>query len=187
MKKGFTLIELVFFMLIISFILFFLVLMMINLSNFNLYLTYGLGTLGEINLFLSEIKKELKSIEISNVGAYPLEEITSTTIVFYADLDNDGLVERVRYFLDGENLFKGIIKPSENPLRYDQNEEKIKRVLKNLDLPQKIFIGYDINLNETYDIAQIRLIEVKIKVKIDNKGNFYEDSIIINPRNLRTK
>jgi hypothetical protein len=187
MKKGFTLIELIFFMLIISFVLFFLILMMINLSNLNLYLTYGLGVLGETDLFLSEIKKELKSIEISNVGAYPLEEITSTTITFYSDLDGDGLIERVRYFLDGDNLFKGIIKPTGNPLRYDQNEEKIKKVLKNLVLPQKIFVGYDINLNETYDIAKIRLIEVKVKVRTDNKGNFYENSIIINPRNLRTK
>ncbi len=60
-------------------------------------------------------------------------------------------------------------------------------ILKNLVLPQKIFIGYDINFNETYDIAKIRLIEAKIKVITDNKGNFYENSIIINPRNLRTK
>jgi hypothetical protein len=82
---------------------------------------------------------------------------------------------------------RAIIKPSGNPLRYDQNEEKIKKVLKNLVLPQKIFVGYDINLNETYDIAKIRLIEVKVKVRTDNKGNFYENSIIINPRNLRTK
>ncbi|GEM_PF-5764659 len=59
MKKGFALIELVFLMLILSFILFFLILMMINLSNLNIYLTYGLGTLGETELFLYEIKKIL--------------------------------------------------------------------------------------------------------------------------------
>mgnify|MGYP000011744148 FL=1 len=187
MKKGFTLIEIIFFMLIISFVLFFLILMIINLSNLDLYLTYGLGNLGEANLFLSEIKRELKSMEISNIGAYPLEEITSTTITFYSDLDNDSLVERIRYFLEGDNLMKGIIKPVGNPLKYNQNEEKVKIILKNLVIPQKIFSGYDINFNETYDIAKIKLIEVSIKIKTGSKENFYENSIVINPRNLRTK
>jgi hypothetical protein len=186
-NKAFTLIELTFFILVISFIIFALILFILNISNFNIYLIFGLGKVNDIQLFLSEIKKELKSMEPSNIGNYPIEEISSTTIIFYSDIDNDGLIERIRYFLDQDKLNKGIVSPSGNPLRYDLTQEKIKTVVKDIYLPYQIFTFYDENLNETYDIAKIRSIKVNVKAKIDLKGQTYEDYIVISPRNLKTK
>jgi hypothetical protein len=186
-KKAFTLIELTFFMLIISFIIFSLILFILNISNFNVYLIFGLGKVNEIQLFLSEIKKELKSMELSNIGNYPIEEVSSTTIIFYSDLDNDGLVERIRYFLDQDKLKKGVVSPSGNPLRYDITQEKTKTVVRDIYLPNRIFTFYNENLNETYDIAKIRTVKVNVKAKIDLKGQTYEDYIVISPRNLKTK
>jgi hypothetical protein len=186
-KKAFTLIELTFFILVISFIIFALILFILNISNFNIYLIFGLGKVNDIQLFLSEIKKELKSMEPSNIGNYPIEEVSSTAIIFYSDLDNDGLIERIRYFLDQDKLNKGIVSPSGNPLRYDLTQEKIKTVVKDIYLPYQIFTFYDENLNETYDIAKIKLIKVNVKAKIDLKGQTYEDYIVISPRNLKTK
>ncbi|GBD34444.1 hypothetical protein HRbin35_00164 [bacterium HR35] len=187
MKKALTLIELTFFMLIISFILFVFLLFIINISNANIYLVFGLGSYSDVNLALSQLKKELKSAEDSNVGHYPLELVSSTSIIFYSDVNNDGLVERVRYFLDGEELKRGIVFPNGNPLNYNLNQEKIQVLVKNLIPNQKIFSFYDENLNETLDIAKIKVIKVNLKVKIDTKGNTWEDYIFISPRNLITK
>lgn len=187
MKKSFTLIELTFFMLIISFILFVFLLFVINLSNANVYLVFSLGSYSDVNSALAQLKKELKSAEESNIGHYPLELVSSTSIIFYSDFNGDGLVERIRYFLDGEELKRGIVVPTGNPLSYNLNQEKIQTLVKNLIPNQKIFTFYDENLNETLDIAKIKVIKANLKVKIDVKGNVWEDYIFISPRNLITK
>jgi len=187
MKKAFTLIELLFFMFIISFIIFALILIILNVSNFNIYVVFNLGKINEIRSTLTEIEKELKSMEPSNIGNYPIEEVSSTNIIFYSDIDNDGLVERIRYFLDKDKLNKGVVSPSGNPLTYNLSQEKIKTVLDGISFPYQIFTFYDENLNENNDIANIKTIKVSLKATIDLKGQTYEDYIIISPRNLKTK
>lgn len=94
------------------------------------------------------IINELRKSERSSTGSYNIESVSSQQIVFFANLDADTLVERVRYFLQSGKLYKGIIKPTGNPLSYLSQNETVLEVQKNVAngvLP--LFSYYDGNYN----------------------------------------
>lgn len=74
------------------------------------------------------LTNELRVVSASSIGAYPIEVVSSTEIIFYTNLDKDTLVERVRYFFSGRILKKGVIKPTGNPLVYNSGNEVLTDV-----------------------------------------------------------
>lgn len=54
--------------------------------------------------------KDLREMRDGENGSYPLATADDHEIVFYADVENDGPTERVRYFLDGSQLKKQVFK-----------------------------------------------------------------------------
>jgi hypothetical protein len=52
--------------------------------------------------------RELREAQIGESGEYPLATAYDDEIVFHGDVDNDGLVERVRYYLVGTTLTKQV-------------------------------------------------------------------------------
>ena len=43
--------------------------------------------------------KEIRAAKTGDNGAYPIEIADDKQFIFYSDIDNDGKIERVRYFL----------------------------------------------------------------------------------------
>ncbi len=111
--------------------------------------------------------KELRELSTAENGSYGLELAGDQEIIFYSDIDQDVYTERVRYFLENENLKKGIVEPTGNPLTYDFNNEEISVVSEYVrNNTEPIFIYY--NSDYPYDItnnplpAPARLIETKL-------------------------
>lgn len=52
--------------------------------------------------------RELREAQIGESGEYPLAVVYDDELVFHGDIDNDGLVERVRYYLVGSSLTKQV-------------------------------------------------------------------------------
>ena len=78
------------------------------------------------NTAVSTLSKELRDARQSATGAYPIEAANDNEIIFYSDIDYDDVVERVRYTLDGNQLTKGIIEPTNPPVTYPSASEKIR-------------------------------------------------------------
>lgn len=66
--------------------------------------------------------RDLREATYAEDGAYPIVSIDDYEISFYADVDGTSDVEKVRYFIDGDLLKKGVIKASGNPLAYTGSE-----------------------------------------------------------------
>lgn len=77
---------------------------------------------------LKRIAKSLREARESDTGGYPLVEMEPQKIVFYADVDGDGITEKVRYELSGTDFIRGIIKPSGDPLAYNEEDEETATV-----------------------------------------------------------
>lgn len=69
--------------------------------------------------------KEIRGARTAEDGSYPLVEAGDFAFIFYSDIDRDGIVERVRYFLDGTDFKKGVVEPSGDPPQYVLSNEKI--------------------------------------------------------------
>ena len=186
--KGFSIFELSLAITILIFIFFSLIYLILNISNFNSYFIFGLGYYQEAALFLKEVEKELKSMEDSNIGGYPLEEALNQKLTFYSDIDKDNLVEKISYFIENNTLKKEIISPTGSPLKYDDLKTKTRIIIKELPAPQNIFYYYDKDFNTTSDISKIKIIKVNIKVFTSNKkDSFFENYILVTPRNLKER
>lgn len=71
---------------------------------------------------LRKFVSEARGVSQSSLGTYPVGQAATSSFVFYVDLDEDNLKERVRYFLDGTELKRGVIEPSGNPVSYSGGE-----------------------------------------------------------------
>ncbi|MBI3304777.1 hypothetical protein HYZ80_00415 [Candidatus Parcubacteria bacterium] len=77
---------------------------------------------------LEAFGREFREAAASSIGSYPIEAASASSFTFFADVDADSFRERIRYFLDGTTLKKGITKPSGTPLAYNPATESVQPV-----------------------------------------------------------
>ena len=110
---------------------------------------------------------------MADTGAYVINQAEASSFIFYSDIDNDGLKEKVRYFLIGTTLQKGVIKPTGSPLSYNPLNETISTLAENLtnvsifDYYDKFYDGTTAPLSLPVNTSDIRLIKITIIIDKD--------------------
>lgn len=120
---------------------------------------------------------EIRSASQSSIGSYPIEQAGTSSLVFYSDVDDDGIKEKVRYFLQNGSLKRGEITPTGSPFVYSSAGEEFVTLIENvISTTTPIFYYYDTSYTGTSSplsmpavISSIRL--VKIKITIDKNPN----------------
>ncbi len=84
--------------------------------------------INEANASVSSLVAELRTARNGENGSYPLEIANANEIAFYSDVDFDGAIERVRYFLVGSTFSRGVTEPSGFPVTYPSANEKVKDI-----------------------------------------------------------
>ncbi len=194
--KGFSIIEL----LIVIFLFVILALVLVTFQKdiflLNTFISGNLTAQDEARRMFREITSEVRSLSPSSIGTYPIAEASSTVFIFYSDINNDSLKERIRYFLDGTTLKKGVIKPSGSPLSYNHGNEMIKEIIYNVSNGENvpIFSYYDEDydgttspLEQPVDISLIRLVKITVLI---NTNSFQPSNVItlttqVSMRNLK--
>ncbi len=82
----------------------------------------------DANTVVAGVSKELRNASQSEIGAYFLETAGDQELIFYSDYDLDGVVERIRYTLNGSSLVKGVVEPTGDPAVYDLGTEKQRNI-----------------------------------------------------------
>lgn len=174
-KSGFTIIEI-----LVS--IFILTLIGLAVSSFakdifslNRITSDSLTAQDEARRALKTMSAEIRTASPSSLGAYALAQTATSSFTFYSNIDDDSLKERVRYFLDGTTLKKGIIKPSGTPLTYNPANEVVSELTHGVaNATTSIFSYYDKNydgttqaLIEPIDIATVRLVKITIVIDKD--------------------
>ncbi|MDO8496856.1 MAG: prepilin-type N-terminal cleavage/methylation domain-containing protein [bacterium] len=198
MSKGFTLIEVLIAMSILSGIVFIVSMFGLDIFSFQVFLGDVFTMQQDISLTLTSMGLEIRATGPSANGSYPIESASSDSLTFYSDIDGDSAFERVRYFVSGTTLKRGIIEPSGNPAVYNLANEISTDVVKNIILPpsasQPLFSYYDqnytgdqVSLSLPIDVNKIRLIRATVtadKTPQDLVGRIdYSSTMLI--RNLR--
>lgn len=124
---------------------------------------------------LRQITAELREAAPSANGSYPLEAVGDNDLVFYSDIDNDGVKERVRYYVSGLILKKEVVEPTGNPAVYTgaPTVTNIVNDVRNGGSP--VFQYFDTNYDGTTaplaqpsnNIQAIRLIKINLAVDRD--------------------
>lgn len=109
----------------------------------------GLEADAELRSAVRAFMRDLRSAAPSQTGAYALGSTGTSTLIFYSDVNGDGLRERVRYFLSGNTLRRGVILPTGEPATYQEEGEVVSDVVHHLVLGPTIFSYYDASFTGT--------------------------------------
>lgn len=82
---------------------------------------------------ITQIIREVRETRSAEDGAWALSQTDDNTFIFFADVTNDGRSDRVRYFLEGSELKKGVIEPTQPPVSYPTENEQITTVVSYVD------------------------------------------------------
>ncbi len=148
----------------------------------------------EINQTLQTIIPEVRSMTRSAAGSYAIETAASSTLTFFSDIEGDGVVERVRYFVSSTTLWRGIVKPTGSPPVYNPASETTRAFIHNLVLTaSSTFLYYDESFNGTQSplafpvtINSVRLVEMIVRARTTEGGAQMSAELFLTPRNLRT-
>ena len=163
--------------------------------NYNFSFDEG-RTVATAQYVMDRINAEAREMQVSEAGGYPLMRADDNEVGFFADVDNDGVVEQVRYFLSGSELLRGVVEPTGEPPTYDPGQESVKVVAENIRNSTPVFYYY----NESWPgdlvnnplavgsrLTQTRLVKVELVVNTSpgNIDDFKIDTEIM-LRNLKT-
>lgn len=172
-KGGFTLVETLFVIGVFVLIVGALTLFSRNVFFYGNYVTTGLNDSNNGRAAIKNMIAEIRTASTSDNGSYVIALANATAFTFYSDIDDDGLKEKVRYFLNGTLLQKGVIKPTGSPLTYVAGNEKISTIISNVT-NTTIFNYYDENydgttaaLSSPVTISSVRLIKITITIDAD--------------------
>lgn len=132
------------------------------------------ATLDQMRATLEKTAKEIRLAQNGDNGAYPIEQATASSLTIYTNADGDSNREKIRYFLDGIMLKRGVIKPVGSPVpQYLPQNETISTLATNIRNTD-IFSYYDKNYDGTtaaltfpVDTSRVRLIHLKFVVDVD--------------------
>ncbi|MDD5528028.1 MAG: type II secretion system protein [Patescibacteria group bacterium] len=175
-NAGYTLVETMVVMFIFLILLDGIWLFYNNSVNTNNILTGNLNAQQETRKAFTSMLADIRSALPASNGAYAIDAASSTGFIYYSDIDNDGLKEKIRYFLSNKILKAGITKPVGNPSVYNSADEKITGLIHDvINFPsQPIFSYFDENYNGAgaplpapVNITAIRLIKIDIFIDHD--------------------
>ena len=130
-----------------------------------------LSTQNEGRKVVQDFINDLRRANASSIGSYPIELAQSQQIIFYSNVDSDSWRERIRYFLQGTTLKRGVIKPSGNPLVYNSADEVVVDVAHDMsNATSSVFYYYDQNysgisstaMTFPINISAIRMVGIKL-------------------------
>jgi prepilin-type N-terminal cleavage/methylation domain-containing protein len=151
----------------------------------------------EARRIVSEIVNTVRTAETSSVGSYAIATATTSTLTVYANIDNDSFRERVRYWLDGTQLKRGVTKPSGNPLSYS-GPELVTVVTANVENNQKgintfeyfgeSYTGTESPLASPVVVPDIRMVRIVVQIEKEESKSPVPIRVesITHIRNLKT-
>ena len=125
---------------------------------------------------------QLRAIKQADNGDFPIEEADDFDLTIYTDIDDDGVTERVHYYLDlaTDEFKRGVTDPntSVTPVTYPAGDTTTSVVAKYItnSSTEPVFYYYNSDypgdtvnnpLHTPASLGSIQLIRVKIKVNID--------------------
>jgi type II secretory pathway component PulJ len=172
-KRGFSLLEIILAFTIFSLLLIVLVSFEVSIFRQDAFYQGSLAANQSVRSALRQMTAELRAAGFSDGGAYPIAAASSTGLTFYSDLDKDSLREQVRYFLEGDELKRGVTESSGVPPVYNLAGEKLNLLVPDLtDSNQIIFSYFDKNYAGTSTplsfpvyLPAVRLVKISLKVQ----------------------
>ena len=130
-KQGLSLLEVMISMFLGALLINTLLTIQNVLSTAQKTLTTDTIAVTDANAAIQSMSREIRNAKQAANGSYPMELADDYEIIFYGNIDQDQDIEKIRYYIYGDSLNRGVVEPSGNPPIYS-GEEKITLVIPNV-------------------------------------------------------
>jgi hypothetical protein len=168
-----------------------------NVGTLDTYTNQKLASRQDVQQTLEIMLTDIRSAGPSNIGAYPIESASTSSLVFFTDTDNDAVFERVRYFLSSSTIMRGVTHATGTPLVYVTSTEIVTPAINYIVATSTpLFQYYDSSYtgNATssmpipVDIPSIRGVQIifyaDINPGVAPRPEFFSEAVTV--RSLRT-
>lgn len=121
-ERGFTGLEVLIWVAVFSVVLGTIVSSTIYFYRVNRYTLSQATSVTSGQRGLEGMMRTIREAAYASDGAYPIISIATSSFSFYADIDTDAQIEKLRYFLQGTNLYEGVVEPTGDPPVYTGTE-----------------------------------------------------------------
>ncbi|KKQ67558.1 MAG: hypothetical protein A2W55_02880 [Candidatus Nealsonbacteria bacterium RIFCSPHIGHO2_02_38_10] len=114
--------------------------------------------------------REIREAKPGDDGSYILKTAEDFQIVFYSDIDKDSNTEMVRYFVEENNLKKGVTDSGGWPIEYapeNENVSILSNYIRNSPPIFRYFDGQGIELPSPSRLKDTKLMKVFLVVNVD--------------------
>lgn len=114
----------------------------------------------------------IREAAYSTNGAYPVISLSANSFSFYADLTNDGYAEQIRFFLENNQLKRGVVSPaigSQTPYSGTETISIVSSYVRN-DASTPLFQYYDTAgavMTNYSAVASVRFVVATLVVDVD--------------------
>ncbi|TSC86943.1 MAG: hypothetical protein G01um10148_48 [Parcubacteria group bacterium Gr01-1014_8] len=171
-SRGITFIEVLVSITVFTFAMLAIVSSVLYFYRTNTYVIEQASAVNAAQRGIEEMVKTMREISYASNGAYPVAAVGPQEVTFYADIDSDPLIERVRYYVQGISLLRDVTDPTGDPPVYGaaQTTSVISETVRNIEQATTTFQYYDMNGAEITNFAQIayvRFITMNVIVNVD--------------------
>lgn len=159
----------------------------------NAYVFEAASSVDNARRGLTTALQNLREASYAENGAYPVAAAATSTVTFYADVDKDGPVERVRIYLTNGTLYRAVTNAAGNPPSYTGQPETVQTVVAYVrnSTSTPLFQYYDASgalLAAPVDVSRITFVTMDIRVDLNpaRAPNVYPLTGSATLRNLRT-
>ena len=152
-----------------------------NIFYYKNVISGSLTTVQDARTILHTMVAELRSASPSSNGAYPIITAGTSTLTFFSDVNADGIKDQIRYFLNGTQLYRGIVTPTGSPLVYNPANERISLLASNIrnggttnvfDYFDGTYYGSSTAgvLTQPVTVTAVRLVKITLTLDVDQNN-----------------
>lgn len=171
--RGFTLVEMLVVIFITGVLGVALNSMIANFYRTNAFLLEQTKAIDSAHRGLSTSFIDLREASYGDDGSYPIKTVSTSSITFFSDVDNDGVVEKIRLYLVNGSFYRGVTESTSTPPTYTGQPEVsilIANYIRN-STSTPIFRYYDGNgielASSTVPIAAISTVSTSLMVDLN--------------------
>lgn len=197
-QSGFTLMETLVTIFVFSILMLGTTLMMKDIFSISKQQYGVLTNVNQAIIISNAFANEFRNGAYGANGAYPINQAGDNQMVFFSSaIKNDGTISKIRYYISGNTLYKGITNPGGSPLSYNGQTETITTMSTEMSMGSNpLFYYYDGNYNGTgnpltqpVNVNAVKFAKINLTVLkelVQNSTNTFTVTAGASIRNLKT-
>lgn len=172
LHRGMTMVEVIVWIAVVTLILLALTTSILQFYRTNKYAIEQASATAAAQRGEERVVRVIREAAYSSQGAFPVVSIAANDFSFYADVDADPLIERVRYYISDTSLVQGVTDAVGDPPNYPGPEatSTVAEHVRNVSAGVPLFRYYDETGAEITNFSQwtkVRFVKISIVTNVD--------------------